>query len=302
MQREWGGGVLLIIVILLGWIYRTSINGRRVLLQMQTLARELAKNSAALDTKRAAIAESDAAAAARRRRMDEMALETDMLRSEVGRLKERCATLEAYRETHEKVEGDLRAKLDEALKSRTRLQKQLDDAQARELEVRARHGGDVVALNRLRTRNKTVPFLPRSTDDSQSPSSELQDVAPPPPPPRRLPKTPSETYLLSLQPNLSATDDDSDVIATEHSVSDAVARVSPTLARPSPPSRSGSTRTPRQRRRRSGARSTDGAVSLSRAPWADTLPPLRHFSIANNEFDGVVARTVASNTHTSASE
>lgn len=281
-----------------------------MLTQMQTLARELAKNSAALDSKRAAIAESDAVTAARRRKIEELLNEVDSLKTQVSKLKERCSSLETIRENHEKVETDLRTKLDETVKIRLKLQKQLDEANARELEIRARHGGDVIALNRLRTRNNSTSFLStRSADDSHSPSSELQDVVPPPPSIRRLPKTPSETYLLSLQPNLSASDDDLDIIdntngitTTTNLMADSiVARVSPTLARPSPPSRSGSSRAPRQRRRRSGARSSDGAVSLSRAPWADSLPPLRHFSISNNEFDGVVARTVASNTQTSAS-
>lgn len=228
--------------------------------------------------------------------------------AKVVELKARCAILEAECRRRERDETRARAERDDALRARTAALKAASDARADALETAALLAGDPAArksaLARLRrSPGRTPAIAPALAARTESPpaltptvawrdtdSSDLPEL-----PTRKLTKTPSENYLLSLQPNLSAGEDtdsecdaDGDITHTRththtHTVSAALVRAQPAAPR---------TPVKRARRRRMGR----SPLALSRAPWVDALQHVTHrrpFSIEAEgmELDGVFART-----------
>ncbi len=147
--------------------------------------------------------------------------ETKFLRSLVDKLKEQNDSLAKDLTVQVNTAEELRRKLEDAQKSKTKLEKDVMAAEGLHWELVSRlHVDDrqrVSALNRLRRPHQYhYPSSNDSPDPNEDSSTAHSSEALLPIrvsetfAPRQVAKSPSESYLLSLQPNLNVSDSDSD--------------------------------------------------------------------------------------------
>lgn len=200
----------------------------------------------------------------------------------------------AERDETRAVAADLRTRLDEATRARARLEKDVAAAQAQHWELVSRLHHDerarVSALNRLR--RPPAPLYPSSNDsrderELSGPSSAAapEDIA--------LAKSPSESFLLSLQPDLSASDTDSDddnrvvrSVPRRLALAPAPTLVAPPPARPVPTKRARAPLPPPVERL--DAHDARDAVTLLHSPWEDRLPRALQRGASSQSFADVL--------------
>lgn len=235
--------------------------------KIQALARELNSKAANLDKARETAKESTDAFARRHQELEALRTETRALRVQCALARDELRAARSDRDAARKDAAALRARVDEDARARAKLEKDVAAAQTQHWELVSRLHHDerarLSALNRLR---RPPALLYPSSDDeraSSAPSSAAAPVAPVVAVDRALAKTPSESHLLSLQPDLSASDSDDDF-------DESFALMPPVAAkRASVAARTAS----------APARRTAAQLSLLRPPWVDSLSPaLQHAS------------------------